>query len=213
MKISIDVWGTLLKSSPNFFTEKKELVKKHTPFIVADKSIDESFSLTKKVFNEVIENSGGCQPKIEHIFCYFFSLLNGGYSSFSFLNDFIHEYQQLAIVSSPIPYSDETISVIEMLSKEHELVVSSNTMLIAGSTLEICLSNAGLGKYFTSFNFSDRMGLAKPNKAMYGNSDYHIGDNYITDFKGADYAKSIPILINSNSKTILDAYNIISQRG
>ncbi len=213
MKISIDVWGTLLKSSPNFLIEKRELVNKHTPFVSADKTIDECFLLTKKIFNDIVENSGGLQPHIESIFTYFFTKLNNGYGSFPFLYDFINDYQQLAIASSPVPYSDETLGVIEKLSKEHELVISSNTMLITGDTLEVCLQNIGLGKYFTHFNFSDIMGLAKPNKAMYSNSDYHIGDNELTDFKGAAMAGSKPILINSNYKTILDAHNIISQRG
>lgn len=211
MRISIDCWGTLLKSSPTFSTEKIELVNRYTSFVYSDKYISECFLLTKKTFNDIIENSGGCQPHIENIFIYFFTKLYGNYISLNFIKEFIHDYQQLAIRSSPILYSDETIDVIKKMSLHHELIISSNTMLISGNTLEICLNNVGLGKYFTHFNFSDRMGLAKPNKAMYSSSDYHIGDNTLTDSKGAEIAGSKPIIINSNENTIQDAYNIILQ--
>ncbi len=46
---------------------------------------------------------------------------------------------------------------------------------------------------------------------MYGKSKYHIGDNPITDGIGAELAGSIPIIINSNSNNIRNAYNIISK--
>ncbi len=209
MKISIDCWGTILKSSPTFLSEKRKLVNKYIP--CTDDYIDSCFSMTKKVFNDVIENSGGCQPSTDYIFTYLLSKLNGSYDSFSFLNEFINDYQKLAIANSPIVYSNETKEALEKLSQKHTLIISSNTMLISGNTLKFCLDHVGIGKYFSHFNFSDNLKKAKPHKAMYHKSNFHIGDNIITDKIGAVNAGSKPIIINSTNLTITDAINIILQ--
>lgn len=210
MRVSIDCWGTILKSSPTFTQEKINLVKKYFP------DIDNSFILscfesTKKVFNDVIENSGGMQPPIKSIFRYLLSKFNRGYSEFYFISSFINEYQKLALQSSPILYSEETITWIKKLSLDHKLLLSSNTMFIKGKTIQEILYKNGIGDYFDKFIFSDGERLAKPHIHMYLNSNYHIGDNPLTDGIGAENAGSIPIIINSTDLTIKDAYYIISK--
>lgn len=218
MRISIDCWGTLIKSSPTFSQKKIELVKKYFPeFCVEgisdcfDDLIASHFLITKKVFNDVIENSGGFQPSIEYIFTYLLTQINGGYSKLNFLEDFIHDYQKLAITDHPIPYSEYTIHYIEKLSREADLIISSNTMLISGNTLITCLDRIGLIKFFQDAKFSNMMRVAKPHKSMYSDSNYHIGDNPITDGIGATHAGSTPIIINSTDLTIKDAYDVIVQ--
>lgn len=210
MKISIDCWGTLLKGSPTFSAAKIELVKKYFPGHT-DRFITYCFSEAKKTFNDIIENSGGCQPSTDSIFTYLLSKLNMGYSEFPFLKDFISAYQSLALEHPPLPYSETTVPVIRCLSKKHKLIISSNTMFITGDTLQESLDNA-MAACFTAYRFSDHMRVAKPHKFMYGASDWHIGDNPVTDSVGAFSAGIKSIIINSNDKTIEDAYNIINQR-
>jgi len=94
------------------------------------------------------------------------------------------------------------------------LILSSNTVFIQGKTLKGFIQNLGIDFYFDQFNFSDELKVAKPNKLMYSNSNFHIGDNHNTDYVGAKQAGCTPILINSNFNfnTIKDAYNnIINQ--
>ena len=212
MKVSIDCWGTLIKRSPTFTKKKVELVKKYLPYIDNDKHILKCFSDTKNTFNDIIENSGGYQPCISSIFTYLFSKLQTGYSKVSFIKEFIDEYQKLTITDGPVLFSEETTLYLEKFSKEADLVISSNTMLIDGNSLLDCLSRLGVAKFFKDAAFSDQMQVAKPHWLMYMGSNYHIGDNTLTDGKGAIEAGSKSIIINSNDKTIKDAYNLIIQR-
>jgi FMN phosphatase YigB (HAD superfamily) len=213
MIITIDCWGTLLKASPTFKKTKVALVKEYFPSLKDnDEHINKCFNDTKKLFNDIIENSGGCQPTITNVFTYLLSKLNMGYKKFEFLDEFIENYQMLAFNDGPTIYSEETLEYIEKLSKDAKLVVSSNTMFICGDVLLDFLSRTGLAKFFKETLFSDQLKVAKPHVKMYHGSQFHIGDNEITDVIGANNAGSCGILINSNTKTIKDAYNFIIQK-
>lgn len=215
MRVSVDCWGTIIKGSPTFTEKKIELVKNHFPSL-AHGFILHCFSETKNTFNDIIENSGGFQPETEVIFRYLLSKLNGEYLNFGFIKlaDFINEYQHLAIMYPPIIYSDDTDDYLAKLSQHAKLILSSNTMLIKGSTLDKILYSIGIGKYFSFTGYSDMLGFAKPDKQMYVGSKWHIGDNPLTDGIGATLGGSKPIIINSTNLTIKDAYHIIiGQKG
>jgi len=203
---SIDLWGTLIKSSPFFGNEKIKLTQKY--FDKDADFIQKCFSQTKKELNLIIENTG-FQPTKEIIFNLLFSKLNGSYANFNFLEEYYKEYQKLAIITSPIIYSQDTIIVLKELSKISKLYLSSNTMMIDGNSLNTIINNLGISIFFDKKYFSDQLGVSKPNSIMFGNSNFHIGDNILTDHIGAICANSIPIIINSNSKTINDAFNFI----
>jgi len=207
--ISIDLWGTLIKSSPFFIKSKVVLTQKY--FDATENHILESFSQTKKQLNSIIENTG-YQPTKEIIFNLLFSKLNGCYANFNFFNEYYFEYQKLANLILPQIYSTITIDVLKELTKIGVLYLSSNTMMINGNSLETIINTLGFGYLFNKMYFSDKVGVSKPNSLMYGNSNYHIGDNILTDEIGALCANSTPIIINSNDKTIKDAFDFIIQR-
>lgn len=209
--VSVDLWGTLIKSSPKFVDAKVALTKKYFKSL-NENYILECFKQTKNQLNNIIENTGW-QPSEEVIFKLLFTKLNSGYEDFTFIKDFIDDYQKLAIQITPSLYSQDTSKYLKLLSQENLLQLSSNTMLINGNSLEKVLEKLELIEYFDRLYFSDRVGFSKPNFIMYGNSDFHIGDNILTDGIGAEIANSIPIIINSNKQTIKDAFNIIIQRG
>jgi FMN phosphatase YigB (HAD superfamily) len=105
MRISIDCWGTLLKSSPAFTEEKIKLTNEYFPSMSESRIIN-SFSKTKHVFNEVIEFSGGMQPNQRQIFSYLLSMINNRYAEFPFIEEYIQRYQSLAILYPPVWYSE-----------------------------------------------------------------------------------------------------------
>ena len=209
--VSVDLWGTLIKSSPKFVDAKVALTKKYFKYL-NENYILECFKQTKNQLNNIIENTGW-QPNEEVIFKLLFTKLNSGYEDFTFLKDFINDYQNLAIEITPSLYSNDTSKYLKLLSQENFLQLSSNTMLINGNSLEKVLDKLELIEYFDRLYFSDQLGFSKPNSIMYGNSDFHIGDNILTDGIGAEIAHSSPIIINSNKQTIKDAFNIIIQGG
>jgi putative hydrolase of the HAD superfamily len=209
--VSIDMWGTLVKSSPSFTEAKLELTKRFFP--IYSEFIVECYTQTKKQLNDIIEITG-FQPSDEIIFKLLFSKLNNGFSDFKFLKKFVNEYQKTALQNPPELYSEETIEYIEKLTilSLNKLIISSNTMFISGDTLRKILKIHNIYHFFRKCYFSDEMKVSKPNENMYGRSKYHIGDNALTDEVGARCANSIPIIINSNGKTIKDAYDCIIQR-
>lgn len=207
--ISIDLWGTLIKSSPHFVNAKVELTKKYFPNLETDFILN-CYSETKKQLNDLIEQTG-FQPNTELMFTLLFSKLSGTYIKREFLYEFAYAYQKLAMEISPQLYSEETLHYLTKLSKLGNLYLSSNTMLISGRTLGVILNKLDIAKKFSQYYFSDQVGNSKPHKAMYGYSNWHIGDNVRTDDVGAFCAGSKSIIINSNDKTIKDAYNIIAQ--
>lgn len=209
--ISIDLWGTLIKSSPEFSPAKMQLVREFFP-TASVMIIDQAFKETKQEFNKIIEKTGW-QPPNELIFQYLVSKLfyYGFTQDPEHIAKFKQAYQKLAIEHHPIIYSQQTINVLKRLSKEFTLVISSNTMLIEGSTLRIVLDKLKIAQYFEHFYFSDNMLHAKPHAVMFGKSDFHIGDNFFTDYHGAEKAGSKPIIINSTKLTIQDAFDLITQ--
>lgn len=209
MLISIDLWGTLIKSSPSFVDAKLNLFKKY--FDAKDEFILECFKQTKKELNNIIESTG-IQPQDKFIFQLLFTKINGSYKFSNNIYEIIRDYQELVIENPPLIYSDETIEYLQKLSEIGTLILSSNTLFIKGSTLALTLNKKyNIFSHFSKIKFSDSVGYSKPDAAMYGGSNIHIGDNNITDGIGATLAGSKPIIINSNQLTIKDAYNIITQ--
>ena len=208
MRITIDLWGTLIQGSPLFNQNKVELVKNTFGTVDSDK-INSAFTNTKRYFNNVIENSGLHFNRID-IFSAFHFNLYGTYPSYKQLLYFINEYDKLALEYYPHVIDHEnTHESLKKLSEIGELILSSNTFMLNSNTLIENLDNLYLKEYFKEFLFSDVLGHSKPHIDMFAGSNYHIGDNQITDGVGALNAGSIPIIINSNSKTLEDAYLFI----
>ena len=209
LTVSIDLWGTLIKSNPEFLIEKRKLVRKYINDI-SDEEIDNAFERAKDKLNAVIEVTGW-QPKLDVIHKVLSYELSYKIEPAYPLYPFTYSYQALVIDYPPLIYSDETIEVLSDLARIANLYLSSNTMFIEGNTLTDSLDNKyNLFKDFDVLFFSDQMGFAKPHKNMFP-ACFHIGDNPITDCWGAEKADSKPIIINSNSLTIKDAYDIIVQ--
>jgi len=213
MKISIDLWGTLIKSSPLFNVAKINLVKEVFGN-EDDQKIKETFAYTKRGFNTVIEISGMHFSRIQ-IFSAFHFHLYEKEVNYKKLIHFINEYDQIAKQYPCLVYSDETIPELEKLSYlTPHIVLSSNTMMLNSNVLMGYLEEYYLTQFFEDVFFSDVVGHSKPHISMYDNSNYHIGDNHNTDFVGALNAGSQGFLINSNDKTLKDAYDfIISTEG
>lgn len=209
MLISFDLWGTLIKANPIFFEKKVELTKEYFPSLSGE-SIKDAYKRTKLQLDSIIEKTGW-QPEIGLIFSLLFAELGSTiHTDYDTQEEFSIRYQSLAIDYPPLIYSDETIEVLTRMEEHYKLCIASNTLLIEGSTMIMCLNQIGIRDLFKHKLFSSTLLVSKPHPNMFGlKPDYHIGDNPITDGnvpKGTE-----AIIINSNKKTIKDAYDIITQ--
>lgn len=219
MIVSIDLWGTLIKGSPIFEQEKIKLVNDYFNFDEEPDFILKSFKDTKDELNAIVETTGW-QPDENLIFSLLFSKLTktkGHYWKKNYIETFANRYQHLAHRYPPTVYCSETANFLSLLSLKAKLIASSNTMFLRGDTMQLILAKIGIWEYFNSALFSDQVGVSKPSKSMFMVSeeldiatDYHIGDNIYTDGAASDFG-SEPIIINSNKKTLADAYDIIIQ--
>lgn len=214
VKVSVDLWGTLIKSSPYFVNAKSNLIRRFLNGHLTDFEIERIYRITKLQLNEVIEVTGW-QPSQDAIFQLLLCNLSKRKEiAFPWIGEFMHKYQELALNFKPKLYDDNTFRALDLLSEKCELVLSSNTMFVEGATLKKILEEMGLAEYFTKMLFSSEVGFSKPHRSMYDGSDYHIGDNTLTDYIGAAHAGSKGILINNHDKqTLHDAYYIITQNG
>lgn len=217
LSVSIDCWGTLMKGNPTFSERKIEFVKnlfhKFDIGCFSDSEIEKSFSSVKKKLDQVI-NITGWQPSQKQIWDMLIFEVSGRLSVLSDneYNVLIQSYYELALIHPPIPFCENTIEVFKSIAEIAEIKISSNTVFLPHSILLSFFIGNGIYKLVKEgeYYFSSSVNVSKPNSAMYG-KDFHIGDNQITDYQGALRAGSKPIIINSNEKTIKDAYNIIIQ--
>ena len=105
--VSIDLWGTLIKSSPLFTPAKVAMTKKYFPERSSEEIL-QAFSITKNFFNKMVDATG-YQSHDQDLYYFLFSTLNGGYDQHLFYANFYQEYQQLALQFNPDIYSVETI--------------------------------------------------------------------------------------------------------
>ena len=213
--VTIDCWGTLLKSSPAFKTMKNNLIRDIFSGGFGDNWIDRAFINTKEKLNYIVEATGA-QPSKHTIFNLLFKELGLKYDYTRVSKGFVDDYQALALEYAPEIYSTETLLYLQKLSSIAELHLSSNTMFIQGLTLFQIFQKIGLNRYITSYNFSDKVGKSKPHPSMYNVnhefSKYHIGDNPLTDGSAPSLLGINSIIINSNNQSIKDAYSFIEKR-
>jgi FMN phosphatase YigB (HAD superfamily) len=210
---NINLWGTLIKGNPQFNKAKLELTRKFIDKYVSYsvQEIEISFKDTKKYLNNIIESTGW-MPEQKVMFKFlFFNICNE--RQIPNIEEYINDYQELALLHKPLIYSDETIEYLEKLSIITDLHLSSNTLLIESNTIIKILESYDMLKYFKQLNFSDQVGVSKPNRRMYGNANFHIGDNIITDFEEPFKFKIRSYLINNKDwtkgQTIKNAYEFI----
>ena len=201
--IGLDFWGTLAKGNPAFKKVKIQILRKSFTLNHTDAEIEEAQQQVKDHFNDIIEK-WGIQPSLPTLFASWLHGLSIPVENvpLNTLGQFIRRYQEAAKDFPALPFDDHTEETIARLAQQHRLVLVSNTLFVAGSTIRHWLEKIGWLQYFSQLIFSDEAGISKPDPAIFQQSAHgittHIGDNPKTDGGGALRA-SIPFIgINGN---------------
>lgn len=185
--ISFDMWGTLIKSNPEFKKARAEHVASQTTLHVD--TVNEVFNEVKHDADLSVEKYGiqfstiSLYTKIAHKL---------GYPSPYLLKE---KCEELFLENLPI-LMDDTKEVLQKLKEDgYTIVLSSNTLLIEGKTIAKALDKLGIAQYFSDMYFSDQLGLSKPNPLFFKHVQEeslslkseitHVGDNLTTDVVGA----------------------------
>jgi len=225
---SFDLWLTLIKSNPEFKTERTKIF--HRDFNPCHKSIDEVAKVFRQVdlmCNAVNENTGK-NIDSDEMYLMVISLINDNQLNVKDIDTgtLYHDMETLLFNYLPVLYSPVTIEVLDHLKNKSGGTFSllSNTGFIKGVTLKKVLSELKIDQYFDFQLYSDEAGMSKPNPAFFElmlqnikrvnhpkqinlNNIIHIGDNPVTDVEGANAAGIKSMLINSNDQDITSLKN------
>lgn len=224
---SFDLWLTLIRSNPLFKQERTKYF--HQKFNHQHKTIEEVAFIFRQVdlmVNAVNEKTGK-NIDADEMYLMVISLLNEGMLLLPDINWILleEEMESLLFKHLPLVYNNETIKTLQNICQNGESTVSilSNTGFIRGKTLRKVLKKLNLESYFDFQLYSDEVGMSKPNPEFFKlmlnqvavirktdvdlNQIIHVGDNEISDVKGANAVGIKSLLVNSNNQTIYSLIN------
>lgn len=209
MVIGFDLWGTLVKSNPLFKDAKQLLFNKHFPSIDSKKFLEVQKRVSERL--DHLTELAGFQSTLllrRNLIISYLDLDVNNKEVVRSMNGFLQDYELLFTLFPPLVYDLNTLEVFEQLNKDgHKTRIVSNTVFIGHKPLKQIVD-----RYFMydDFTTSDIAGISKPLKGICDTEmDFFIGDNPVTD---GGYAKAIGaefFQINTNNKTIKDAYEYI----
>lgn len=226
---SFDLWLTLIRSNPEFKTERIKIF--HRDFNRAGKSVEDVAKIFRQVdlmCNAVNERTGK-NIDADEMYLMVISIMNDSLINLHEvdINLLYQDMETLLFKYLPMLYSDDTIEVLSHLKQKGDCTLSilSNTGFIKGLTLRKVLMNLNLHNYFDFQIYSDEIGMSKPNPNLFGlmleqivkvntgkeislANIIHIGDNPKADVDGANAVGIKSQLINSNNLTISTFINL-----
>jgi putative hydrolase of the HAD superfamily len=183
--ISLDLWGTLIVSNPQFAEKRLILLKKMTH--KSENDIENNFKNIKKQYDNTAVSSD-----------FIFNLIKTTLDIPLSIEDIMGSYYALFEAFPPFLCEKNIVSVLQDKKETLGIHLVSNTLVVKGSVLVKTLNQHydNIFDLFDSLTFSDEAGVAKPDKAIFQkayafmgdipkNSVLHIGDNALTDFQGA----------------------------
>ncbi len=214
--ISFDMWGTLLKSNPQYKIERAKIIQNLRPEYTLE-YIESVFNDVKKDIDFNVEKFGLSFNSLD-VYQTVCNILDIDISCMTLQNLCENTFLQ----NMPTLYED-TNDILQLLYElDYELILASNTMFIQSNILRKVLQNLGIEHYFDKLLFSDELNVSKPNVLFYQQvhmeaqnikkNIMHVGDNLITDIIGAkDYGFNYYQVHSNNTenKTLTDLYKYL----
>lgn len=188
--ISFDLWGTLIKSNPQY----KEMRTLYLETITRkDKSeIENVLSRLKKDCDSRAEHLG-IQMNIHAVYNILLNEL--GIHNLQQINTAKLGIIQLFKTYPPIVIDNATRLLQLLRYQDYRLIIASNNVMIPGTSMRTVLEDIGILQYFSGEVFSDEVGHSKPSieffkrvherSATFASNIVHVGDNQLTDTIGA----------------------------
>jgi putative hydrolase of the HAD superfamily len=207
--ISLDLWGTLIQSNPEFKKRRSLFIfEKYNPNNRSIHFINRSF---KTIGYWSDQMNMICGTKISSKKMYSFFLFTMGFGKIDIQNcieSFINEIADLFLLYPPICDSS-SIDVLLQLKKKYTINISSNTGYIEGETIKKYFQNSNLNSLIDFYVFSDEIKSSKPYMFFFkkvkeisgAKTILHIGDNKFADGIGA-YLSGIKTEIISSKNSL-----------
>lgn len=194
--ISFDIWGTLLKSNPEFVAARNTLFAEyldHTDHVYVKRIKDET-DIKFDLLSESTGNDFDFFVRLEHMLQQ--TGKKPGHYSDKELEVCRQKLNQLALQYLPSLIEESTLSLLDTLrNKGFSVALLSNTGFLHGDIMRDALRNIGVLQDADYTLFSNEIGYAKPHTKIYAelarvsgiptHQILHIGDSVNADYHGA----------------------------
>ena len=197
--ISLDIWGTLILSNPEFKTHQLTLFTDYLNINDSEKlkNIVKQVDQIADRLSLITEKDIDFDKRIQKI-----SQKTGNKSILS--EEKLHElYSKMEVIfleNLPLFIENDLPETLEEIRKKGlQICLLSNTGFIKGSTMKLALKKLGIYSLIDFSVFSNETGYAKPSPFIFRelslktnlepNEILHIGDNYDADYTGAKKVK------------------------
>ena len=226
--ISLDLWGTLIKSNPEFKKQRAKFIYENyndnktmneIEFIIRD------IDLSCNYANEI----SGLNISAEEMYgLVLYKIFEGKTMTNKIdLNHLMANIEDIFFHYPPILFTEITGTILNQINETTNITMSilSNTAFIKGRLLKIIIHDVlKISNLFKFQLYSDELNLSKPNSLFFDSvylntnkfcsniekkSIIHVGDNPIADIQGADNYGFKSYLINSNNKSLKDFYQTL----
>lgn len=195
LKISFDVWGTLIESNPEFKDVQSR--KFEEMFNVSKDIFTSEIKSSKKYYDSFVEYHGLHIPR-EFIYHRAFPSL-----SLSDISEFIKVSDKLFREYPPYVKDGLDLELVHSLVRYQQVYVTSNTVMIYSNPLKYIVQDVAFVNT-SNMIFSDMVGYSKPSKLIFRDDlDYHVGDNHITDGISDEYGIKFLDINNNEDIQIL----------
>jgi putative hydrolase of the HAD superfamily len=220
---SFDLWFTIIKSDPNFKSERATYFQKK--FNKKNKSIEQIISIFREVdlmCNAINEKTGKniCSEEMYFMVLYLINESNEIFKDLD-INLIYSEIEKIFFNFPPQIFDRQTLYSLDFIKDTGKSMnILSNTAFIKGETLRKLLKEMKLEHFFCFQIYSDEIGYSKPDFEIFNlmytkvkeykkkdvdkNKIIHIGDNILSDIKGAQNFGFESMQINTNNHSIIN---------
>lgn len=229
--ISLDIWGTLLRSDPDFKPARNEMLRHALAADVDPDFFDEALRTMDREADEICMARGTdvgfaervqltlahlARPAAEHAD----QVAHPADIREDVVRELMEQQAQMAREHHPIALDDRIPALVAELAETRPVILTSNTGMLPGVLMRDLLALAG----FTGnlgMVFSNEVGWAKPDRRIFektltlaeatngeriaSSCVVHVGDNPLADEQGARDAGMTAVLVVPDGKSTVDA--------
>ena len=208
---SFDFWRTVAYSNPKFKLGRSKLIVDNSTVSIDKKRVDAVFSEVGGSYNDKMESAN----KIKDPFFLYKLVFEELKVKESKWEEVYNQINDLFLMHPPIIGSQFKSILPYLKDNDGTNSITSNTAFVPGEIIEKFIDNSSLRGLFNFMIFSDKANTAKPNESIYnlmvnelkvlgvyssGMKTVHIGDNYLTDYQGAENFGIKGILVEGDEK-------------
>lgn len=220
--VSFDLWLTIIKSNKNFKAARLAYISNFLENQFTEEEITKAFSKLSSLgdsYGEFFEE-GFTAHQLYYLFLHqlFGKQTNLFLNDKNKLNTFVNDIGEIFVENCPYLISDEIHNTLDFLKRKNITCnIASNTSYANGRMLRQCMSKLRILDYFDFTLFSDELKVFKPNPQFFNLVSLysekaninilHVGDNLLTDVKGAQDFGFNALLFTPDSPNYSSIYN------